>query len=90
MEEYYVTVGIRRFLDRQHAIVNRVAHLVGRRDFDEIPNSTAHGGTVVNNNESGPARAGHRGERLLRFFAEKQYGNSYFFASKWQTIKLRA
>jgi hypothetical protein len=35
-----------------------------------MPQSTAHGGTVVNNKESGPVRTGHRGEKLLRFFAK--------------------
>jgi hypothetical protein len=31
-----------------------------------MPNSTAHGGTVVDNQESGPTLAAHRGEKLLR------------------------
>jgi len=57
-------------VDCGHAIVYCVAHLVGRCGFDEMPNSTAHGGTVVNNKESGPALAGHTREKLLRCAAK--------------------
>jgi hypothetical protein len=57
-------------LDRGHAIAYRVAHFVGRCGFDEMANSAAHGGTVVNNKESGPARAGHKREKLLRCAAK--------------------
>jgi len=53
-------------VDRGHAIVYCDAHLVRRCGFDEMPNSTARGGTVVNYKESGPALAGHRREKLLR------------------------
>ena len=55
-----------RFMDRGRVVVYRVAHLVVRCGFDEKPNSTAHGGTVVNNKESGPARAGHGRENYYR------------------------
>ena len=73
MEKYYVAASLRRFVDSGHAIVYCVAHLVARRGLDEIANSAAHGGTVVNNKESGPALAGHGREKLLRFAAK---GNS--------------
>ena len=66
MEEYYIAVILRRFVDRGHIVVYGVAHLAGRSCFDETLKSTAHGGTVVNNKESGPARAGHGRENLLR------------------------
>ncbi len=65
VKKYHVAAGFRRFLDRGHAIVYRPAHFVGGCDFDEIPNSTAHGGTVVHNKESGLARMGHKREKLL-------------------------
>ena len=70
MKEYEDAAAIGRFSDRRYAIVNRVADLEWRRGFDEIPNRTAHGGAVVDHKESGSACAGHRGERLLRFFAK--------------------
>ena len=66
MKEYQVAAGFRGFLERGRATVNRVAHLVGSCGFDEILKSTAHGGTVVDNKESGPVRAGHKREKLLR------------------------
>ena len=66
IEEYQVAASLHRFVDRGHAIAYCVAHLVGRCGFDELPHSTAHGGTVVDNEESGPARAGHGRENLLR------------------------
>jgi hypothetical protein len=81
VEEYQVTSRLQPFVERGHAIVYRVAHLVGGCSFDELPNSTAHGGTVVNNKESGPTRAGHRGrEKIPRFVAKKQYEYVYFSA----------
>ena len=40
--------------------VDCVAHLAGRCGIDEMANSIAHGGTVINNKESGPALSGHR------------------------------
>ena len=70
MKEDEVAAAVDRFSDRRNAIVYRVAHFVGSRDFDEIPNSTAHGGTVVDKKESGPTRAGHRGKKLLRLVAK--------------------
>jgi len=60
-------VSLGRFVDRGHAIDYSITHLVGRCGFDEMSNSTAHGGTVVNNKESGPALAGHRRGKLLRY-----------------------
>ena len=51
-------------------MVYSVAHFVGGCSFDELPNSTAHGGTVVNNKESGSARTGHQSEKLLLFIAK--------------------
>ena len=65
MEEYHVAASLHRFVDRGHAIAYSVAHRVGRCGFDEMPNSTAHAGTVVHNEESGPVLAGHRREKLL-------------------------
>ena len=57
--------------DRGHAIVVYcVAHFVARYGLDEIANGTAHGGTVVNNEESGPSLAGHRRGKLLRCAAK--------------------
>lgn len=67
MEEYQVAAGLLRFVDRRCIVVYRGAHFVGGRGFDELPKSTAHGGTIVNNKESGSAFAGHRREKLLRF-----------------------
>jgi hypothetical protein len=55
-------------VDCGHTIVYCVAHLVGRRGFDEIPNSAAHGGTVVNNKESGGPD--HAREKVLRLVAK--------------------
>src|SRR6266699_860923 len=65
MEKYKVAAGLPRFVDHGHIVVYRVAHFVGGCGFDELPNSTAHGGTVVNNKESGPVCAGHGGDKLL-------------------------
>ncbi len=65
VKKYHVAAGFRRFLDRGRAIVYRPAHFVGGCDFDEISNSTAHGGAVVHNKESGLARMGHKREKLL-------------------------
>jgi hypothetical protein len=64
--EYWVAASLRRFVDRGHAITYCVARLVVRCGCDEMPNSTAHGGTVVNNKESGPGLAGPRRGKLLR------------------------
>jgi hypothetical protein len=63
-------VILRRFVDRGHILVYRVAHFVGRRGFDKKPNSTAHGGAVVNDDKSGPGRTGHLSAKLLRFVAK--------------------
>jgi len=70
VKKYQVAAGFHRFLDRGRGIVNRPAHFVRGCDFDEISNSTAHGGTVVHNKESGLARSGHKREKLLRFLAK--------------------
>ena len=43
-----------RFVDRGRIVVYRVAHPVRGCDFDELPNSTAHDGTIVNNKDSRP------------------------------------
>ena len=56
-----------RFVDHGHIVVYRVAHLVGRRGFDEALQSAAHRGTVINKKESGP---GHRREKVLRLVAK--------------------
>jgi hypothetical protein len=53
-------------VDHGHIVAYRVAHPVGRGSFDEALKSAAHGGTVVSKKESGPARAGHGREDLLR------------------------
>jgi len=66
MEEDYVAAAVDRSSDRRSAIIYRVAHSEGGRNFDEILNGTAHGGTVVDKKESGPAFA-HRNKKLLRF-----------------------
>ena len=65
----HVARGFRGFLDRGRAIVCRPAHFVVGCDFDELSKSTAHGGTVVHNKQSGLARNGHKREKLLRFVA---------------------
>ena len=70
VKEDQVAARFRRFLDRGRAIVYRAAHFVGGCRFDEIPNSAAHGGTLVHNEQSGPARAGHKREKILRFAAK--------------------
>ena len=59
MEEDYVAAAVDRSSDRRSAIIYRVAHSEGGCNFDEIPNGTAHGGTVVDKKESGPSFA-HR------------------------------
>src|SRR5438034_8872736 len=64
MEKYKVAAGLPRFVDHGHIVVYRVAHFVGGCGFDELPNSTAHGGTVVNNKESGPVCADRKSTRL--------------------------
>ena len=88
MEEYYVAVILRRFVDHGHIVVYRVAHLAGRSCFDETLKSTAHGGTVVNNEESGPLRAGHGRENLLRRAAKNDSTEiSYFSALRVATDK---
>ena len=70
MEKYKVAAGLPRFVDHGHIVVYRIAHFVGGCGFDELPNGTAHGGTVVNNKESGPVCAGHGGDKLLPFVAK--------------------
>ena len=75
------------FVDRGHIAVCRVAHLVRGCGFDELPESTAHRGTTVNDKESGPVSAGHRHEKLLRFAAKKQYGNLRFFILRLWTLE---
>ena len=72
IEEYQVAASLHRFVDRGHAIVYCVPHLVGRCGFDELPNSTAHRGTIVNDEQSGPGLAGHRREKLLRCLRQNQ------------------
>jgi len=69
-QEYYVAASLRRFVDRGRAIVHCVAHFVWGCGLDEIPNRTAHGGTVVDNKESGPVHAGHWSGKLLRLSAQ--------------------
>ena len=64
IEEYQIAAS-HRFMNRGHPIVYCVARLVGRSGFDEMANSTAYGGTVVNNKESGPSLAGHKRGKLL-------------------------
>src|SRR5947199_9597180 len=70
MEKYKVAAGLPRFVDHGHIVVYRVAHFVGGCGFDELPNSTAHGGTVVNNKETGPVCAGRGGDKLLPVVAK--------------------
>lgn len=70
VKEYQVAARVGRFLDRGRPILYCGADFVWSRGFDEIPNGTAHGGTVINNKESGLARTGHRSEKLLRIAAK--------------------
>src|SRR5947208_15830853 len=70
MEKYKVAAGLPRFVDHGHIVVYRVANFVGGCGFDELPNSTAHGGTVGNNKESGTVCAGDGGDKLLPFGAK--------------------
>lgn len=57
-------------MDRGHTIVYCVPHFVGGCGFDELLNGTAHGGTMVNNKESGSARTDHQSEKLLLFIVK--------------------
>ena len=82
MDEYQVAAGRRRFVDGGRVVVHRVAHFVGGCGFDELPNSTAHNGMVVNNKESGTTRAGHGRGNLLRFVSKdntEMYIFTYFY-----------
>lgn len=91
MEEDYVAAAVDRSSDRRSAIIYRVAHSEKGCNFDEIPKGTAHGGTVVDKKESGPAFA-HRNKKATTVRTQKQYGNSYFSAlkrpSEWQLANL--
>lgn len=77
-------------MDRGRAVFYGVAHFEGSCSFDEIPNCTAHGGTVINNNESGPARAGHRSEQTTMGGSQKQYENDQFSTFRMPTSKAGA
>lgn len=59
MEEYDVAFILLGFVNRGRIAVYRIAHPVRGCGFDERPESTAHGGAIVNDKESGPAQAGH-------------------------------
>ena len=84
IDEYYVAASLHRFVDDGRIVVYRVAHLVGRSCFDETLKSTAHGGTIVNNKESRPLRAGHGGENLLQRAAENNStGIRIFLHYEW-------
>jgi len=78
VQEDQVAAMFRRLLDRGRAIVYRAAHFVGGRRLDEISNGAAHGGALIHNEQSGPARVGHKREKLLWFVAKNNTEISIF------------